>query len=468
MADPAGVLGEIVSRKRADLAVRFDGVTIDALRSRAVPTMRSLHAALSRPGIRFVMEVKRASPSGGPLRPGADPAAIARSYAPAAHAISVLTDTPYFGGSPADLEAVRKVFDGPVLAKDFFIDPRQIVEARIHGADAVLVMLSVLDDAEAAEMMAEARRFGMDCLVEAHDESEVARALALGAAIIGINNRDLRTLEVDLGVTERLAPLVPADRVLVSESGIASRGDVDRLGRYADAVLVGSALMRAPDPGAAARVLAFGRVKVCGITDAGDLAAAAQAGACWVGLVLVPETPRALSIDAAARLAADALLPLVGVFRDSEIDQVADAARRLGLAAVQLHGSEDARYLRTLRARLADACELWAAIAVGEGGEPGRRPDADRALFDTAAGGRFGGTGRAFDWSRLAGRDDLGDAILAGGLCAANAAAASRAGAYALDVGSGVESHPGRKDPARLDEFFAALRPSSRQERASC
>jgi len=468
VADPAGVLGEIVSRKRADLAARLDGVTLDTLRSHAEPTRRSLKEALCRPGMRFVMEVKRASPSGGTLRPGADPAAIARSYAPAADAISVLTDAPFFGGSAADLEAVRGVFDGPVLAKDFFIDLRQVAEARMHGADAVLVMLSVLDDGAAAAMMAEARRFAMDCLVEAHDESEAARAVALGAAIIGINNRDLRTLEIDLGVTERLGALIPADRVLVSESGISSRGDVDRLAPLADAVLVGSTLMRAPDPGAAARALAFGRVKICGITDADDLAAVARAGARWAGLVMVPGTPRALTIGAAARLAADAPLPLVGVFRDFGLDEVADAARQLGLAAVQLHGTEDARYMHTLRARLPEGCELWAAIPVGEGSEPSRRPGADRSLFDTTADGRFGGTGRAFDWSRLAGLDDLGDAIIAGGLCAANAAAASRTGAYALDVGSGVESHPGRKDPAKLHEFFEALRPQCQHERASC
>jgi indole-3-glycerol phosphate synthase/phosphoribosylanthranilate isomerase len=229
MIDPGGVLGEIVARKRADVAARLGGTGIEELRARAAPTRRSLRASLARPGARFIMEVKRASPSQGTLREQVDPAQVARAYRGAADAISVLVDTPYFGGSYADLAAVRAEFDGPILAKDFVVDPRQVPEARLHGADAILVMMSVLDDAEAAAVIAEARRLGMDALVEAHDEAELRRAVALGAQLIGINNRDLKTLRVDLAVTERLAPLVPADRILISESGIADRADVDRL-----------------------------------------------------------------------------------------------------------------------------------------------------------------------------------------------------------------------------------------------
>jgi indole-3-glycerol phosphate synthase/phosphoribosylanthranilate isomerase len=241
------------------------------------------------------MEVKRASPSEGAIREEADPAAVAAAYAGSADAISVLIDTPYFRGSLADLRAVRAVFDGPILAKDFVVDSRQVPEARIHGADAVLVMLSVLDDADAAAVIAEAARLRMDALVEAHDEEEVQRAVALGAAIIGINNRDLKSLKVDLAVTERLARLVPAGAVLVAESGIAGRADVERLAPIADAFLVGSSLMRAPDPALAARELVYGRVKVCGLTNAKDAATAQALGASYAGIVMVPGTPRARS-----------------------------------------------------------------------------------------------------------------------------------------------------------------------------
>ncbi len=235
MTEATGILAQIVARKRVDVAARLGGFGVEA----AEPTRRSLRAALARPGARFIMEVKRGSPSGGAIRPGSDAGALARAYRGAADAISVLTDAPYFGGSLEDLQAVRREFLGPILAKDFIVDPRQVAEARLHGADAVLVILAVLGDDEAAAVMAEARRLGMDVLVEAHTAGEVERAVRLRADIIGINNRDLDTLEIDLATTERLAGLVPPGTLVVSESGISSRSDVERLAPFADAFLVG-------------------------------------------------------------------------------------------------------------------------------------------------------------------------------------------------------------------------------------
>lgn len=462
-----GVLGEIVARKRRDVAERLGRIALADLRGRAAPTRRSLKAALGRPGARFVLELKRASPSHGSLRAEVDPAAMARAYKGAADAISVLTDAPYFGGSFADLEAVRAEYEGPILAKDFIVDVRQVAETRLHGADAVLVMLAVLEDDEAAAVLAEAERLGMDSVVEAHTEDEVRRAVALGAALIGINNRDLRTLKVDLATTERLARLVPADRLLIAESGIRDRSDVERLAPHADAFLIGSALVRAENPALAARALAFGRVKVCGLTEAHDVESAGDAGASYAGLVMVPNTPRAISLREAEAIVAEGGAPMfVGIFRNDKVMAVAMTARALGLHAVQLHGAEDAAYIRALRTLLPEKIEIWAASAVArEVPEP--RAGADRMLFDSVVGGRSGGTGRSFDWSRLKGRAELGRSLLAGGLNPANARAAARVGAYALDVGSGVEMAPGRKDAGRLAAFFDALRLPARGE-AEC
>ncbi|HEX8214013.1 MAG TPA: bifunctional indole-3-glycerol-phosphate synthase TrpC/phosphoribosylanthranilate isomerase TrpF [Allosphingosinicella sp.] len=464
------ILARIVERKRRDLVQRFAGVAIEDLRARTKPTRRSLRRALARPGARFIMEVKRSSPSEGTLRADADPAALARAYRGAADAISVLTDGPFFGGSFQDLEAVRAAYSGPILCKDFIVDQRQVAEARRHGADAILVMLSVLRDEEAREVISEAERLGMETLVEAHDETEVRRAVALGAPVIGINNRDLKTLEVDLAVTERLARLVPGDRILVSESGIRDRADVERLSGNADAFLVGSSLMRSGNPAAAARALAFGRVKVCGITDPLDAQMAAAMGASYAGIVMVPNTPRAVTLKEAWPIAAKAAaegIGTVGVFRHEKVMQVAHAAHVLGLDAVQLHGEEDAIYIRALRNMLPAPCEIWAAGAVGRDA-PGPRLGADRTLFDTSVNGRSGGTGLPFDWARVKGRSDLGRSVLAGGLSAANALAASRVGAFALDVGSGVEMWPGRKDAGKMQAFFEALRLPARNEPRPC
>lgn len=469
MRDLAGILGTIVDRKRADVRERF-ALSGDP-RHRAVPGVPGrLAAALAAPGLRFILEVKKASPSRGLIRPERRVADQVFAYGAAASAVSILTDAPFFGGSLEDLRAARSAFAGPVLAKDFFVDLRQVAEARLAGADAILLMLSVLADDEAAAMLAEARRLGMDALVEAHDADEVRRAVALGAAIIGINNRDLRTLEVDLAVTERLAPSVPSDRLIVAESGIASRADVQRIAPFVDACLVGTALMESADPGLAARAMAFGRVKVCGLREAEDIDAAAASGASHAGFVFVPGTPRAVGRgtgeDLSRRARAVGLRP-VGVFRNERVETVAAAARRLALDAVQLHGDEDARYVRALRALLPGEVELWRAAPVA-GEVPVVPPEADRTLFDTRAAGRSGGTGIPFDWTRIRERPDLGRALLAGGLTPENARAAASVGAWGLDVGSGVEARPGRKDHGRLSAFFEALRPAGRAGLASC
>ena len=464
-----GILEAIVERKRRDVSARLAGSSVESLRSQAEPSRRSLRAALARPGARFIMEVKRASPSQGLLRDQADPTAIAAAYSGAADAVSVLTDNPFFHGSLDDLAKVRLVFDGPILAKDFVVDPRQVPEARRHGADAVLAMLSVLSPAEAEQVIAEARRLGMEVIVEVHDEAQVEQALALDAPIIGINNRDLHTLEVNLAVTERLAPLIPADRLVVAESGIGGRADVDRLAGHADAFLVGSSLMRSPDPGRAARSLAFGRVKVCGLTSAAD-ARLAAGRATHGGMIFVAESRRRISRSEALPVAEAARasgLETVGVFRNTRLMQVAETARALALDVVQLHGEEDPDYIAALRNLVGGDTEIWAVSAVGAR-QPYRRTGADRTIYDSERNGRCGGTGRAFDWARLRDSGALGADVVAGGLFPGNAAAAARLGAFALDVNSGVESAPGRKDEVKIQAFFEALRAPKRGENRPC
>ena len=441
----ADVLAWIVARKRIEVAARLAGPVA------AEPTTRSLDAALRQRGARFIMEVKRASPSGH--RSAVSVEAAVAAYAPIADAISVLTDGEDFGGSLDDLTMVRGSFDGPILAKDFIVDPAQVSEARAYGADAVLAMMSVLDDAGAKAVLDEARRLGMDAIVEVHDEAELARALALGAKIVGINNRDLKTLRTDLAVTERLAGLVPEDVLVISESGISTHRDVERLSPIADAFLVGSALMAAPDVAQAARALVHGRVKVCGLTRVEDVALAARCGATHAGMIFVAGTPRAIDLEHARPLAEAARaggMKTVGVFRDSPPADVAAVAHALLLDVVQLHGGEQVAAVRSVLPEV----ELWAVVA--DGGAP--RAGADRTLFDSG----IGGSGTVFDWTSIAGRAELPSAFLAGGIGPANAALAAQVGAYGLDVGSSIEARAGEKDPDKMKALFAALRPPCR------
>jgi len=323
-------------------------------------------------------------------------------------------------------------------------------------------MLSLLDDESALAMIDEARRFNMDALVEVHDEAEIRRALGLGAPLIGINNRDLRDLSIDLGTTERLARMAP-DRLIVSESGLARRVDVDRLAPHADGFLIGSALMRSDDPARAARELVFGRVKLCGLTSADDVHASRPAS--FAGFVFVPGTPRHLTPDEAAPLAGQARRAgsaPVGVFRDAQLRTVGDVAALLNLAAVQLHGREDIEYVRALRRELPRSCEIWTAVGVGREALASRV--GDRMLFDNGSGG----SGQSFDWRMIERHPLLGEGIVAGGLGVGNVQAAMQLGAYAIDVGSSVDSAPGRKSPHKIAALFEALRPSSRQRLGAC
>jgi indole-3-glycerol phosphate synthase len=254
------ILDDILLRTRADLEARKRDKPIAELErvAAAQPPARSLAAALRRPGaIACIAEFKRRSPSAGWMGERADLVTTARSYTVGgAAAMSVLTDGPFFGGALEDLVTARAAAPFPVLRKDFIVDRYQIVEARAAGADALLLIVAALDDAPLRDLLVAARAVGLEVLVEAHDEAEVSRAVAAGAEIIGINNRDLRTFTVDRELAIRLRPRVPAERLVVAESGIRDASDVARLrAAGVDGMLVGETLMRAPDPAAALRAL---------------------------------------------------------------------------------------------------------------------------------------------------------------------------------------------------------------------
>jgi indole-3-glycerol phosphate synthase len=243
------ILDEILANKRREIAERRGlRATFDL---DGMPPTRPFAVALRQPGLSVIAEFKRRSPSGGLIRRDAEPGDIARTYAAAgAAALSVLTDETYFGGSDADLRDARAACALPVLRKDFVVDAYQVYEARAIGADAVLLIVRALADAELCSLLGLAHEFGMDALVETHSADEVERALAAGAEIVGVNNRDLDTLTTDVSLAPRLRGLVPSDRVFVAESGISSPEHMRVLADAGvDAVLIGESLLRAPEPG---------------------------------------------------------------------------------------------------------------------------------------------------------------------------------------------------------------------------
>jgi indole-3-glycerol phosphate synthase len=255
----ASILDRIVQTKKDEVKRAAPRLAEFRDMTRQAQAPRGFAAALRRPAeVRLLAEVKRRSPSAGDIRPGADPAEVARAYVQGgAAALSVLTDREYFGGDLEFLRAVKGAVDVPVIRKDFLIDPVQVWEARAAGADAVLLIARILDQPLLHDLHGLARDLGMDVLVEAHTEAELERALQAGATLVGVNNRDLDTFVTDLDLSLRLAPRVPPRITYVAESGIRTADDVDRLGAAGvDAILVGESLMRQADLTAAAAALA--------------------------------------------------------------------------------------------------------------------------------------------------------------------------------------------------------------------
>jgi len=378
--------------------------------------------ALAAPGLGAIAEVKRRSPSAGDLRPDADPAALSMQFAAAgAAAVSILVDE-RFGGCLGDLRAARSATPAPLLAKGFFREEAQLDDLRHAGADAVLLLLRDLDDRRAAAMLARAGELGLDALVEAHDAAELTRAVELGAEVIGVNARDLDTFEVDLGAALELVASAPSDRVVVAESGVSARaqGAAAELAG-ADAILVGSALMRASDPAAKLReLLARPLVKVCGLTRAADVAVAAEAGADLAGFILARETPRRAPSVLPVPETMLSVAVFVGERGEAPSDLVQLYSRENG------HRGRDGVLLRG---------DLQVALVVDRAW---REEDPEHLERASAAEGRI---------------------VLAGGLSPENVGEAIEAvQPWAVDASSSLELEPGIKDHDRVRAFVAAVR----------
>ncbi len=384
--------------------------------------MSRFRDALAGDGLAAIAEVKRRSPSAGDLRPDADPAALAASFERAgAAAVSILVDE-RFAGSPADLAAASSAGSLPLLAKGFFSERGQLEELRALGADAVLLLLRDLDDGRMRELLGAATELGLDVLVEAHDAEELRRAVELDAAVIGINARDLSTFEIDRRAQLELVEAVPRDRVVVAESAIGARAhaaEAELAG--ADAVLVGSTLMRAPDPAAKLEeLIARPLVKVCGLTREEDVAVAAEAGADLAGFVLAKETPRR----------APAVLPVPDTMLSVavHVGEITDD----GADLVQLYARENGHRARE-------------GVLLRRGREVARVVDRDWAEDDPE------------HLQRAEAAD--GRVVLAGGLSPENVREAiERVRPWAVDASSSLETEPGVKDHARVRAYVEAAR----------
>jgi len=447
------VLAKIVADKAIWVEARKEQQPLASFQNDVVPSSRRFYDALKGARTAFILECKKASPSKGVIRDDFDPARIAEVYKHHASAISVLTDEKYFQGSFDFLPIVSQIAPQPILCKDFIIDAYQIWLARFYQADACLLMLSVLDDEQYRQLAAVAHSLNMGVLTEVSNEEELERAIAREANVVGINNRDLRDLSIDLNRTRQLAPRLGAGVTVISESGINTYAQVRELSHFANGFLIGSAMMSCEDLNVAVRRVLLGENKVCGLTRGQDAAAALEAGAIYGGLIFVDGSPRTLSESQARDVMAAAPLSYVGVFRDAPVEDVVAKAENLSLAAVQLHGSEDQHYIDALRQALPAQIQIWKAQSVSNTLPPRDLNHVDKYVLDNGQGG----TGQRFDWSLLNG-EKLDNVLLAGGLSPDNCVEAAKAGCAGLDFNSGVESQPGIKDASKLASVFKTLR----------
>lgn len=447
------VLEKIVQDKAIWVEARQQQQPLSTFQNSIEPSSRHFYDALQGARTAFILECKKASPSKGVIREDFDPAAIAGVYRHYASAVSVLTDEKYFQGDFAFLPIVSAAITQPVLCKDFIIDPYQIYLARYYQADAILLMLSVLDDEQYRQLAAVAHSLKMGFLTEVSNEEELERAIALQAKVVGINNRDLRDLSIDLNRTRQLAPRLSHGVTVISESGINSYADIRELSHFANGFLIGSSLMEETDLTAAVRRVTLGSNKVCGLTRAEDARAAYEAGAIFGGLIFAEGSPRQIDTATAQSVMAAAPLRYVGVFRNASVSDIVTQVSALSLSAVQLHGDETPAFVADLRAALPATVQIWKALRI-EGHLPARDwPHVDRYVFDNGNGG----TGQRFDWSLLQGQT-LNNVLLAGGLGADNCVEAAQLGCAGLDFNSGVESAPGIKDARKIAAVFQTLR----------
>lgn len=448
------ILAKIVEAKRKWLFAKKRLFPLDVFKDEVTKTDRSFYDALTSEKAVFILECKKGSPSKGLIRKKFDLNEIASVYKKYANAISVLTDEEFFMGSFANLGTVRNQVSQPILCKDFIIDEYQIYLERHYKADAILLMLSILDDSEYRKLAKVANRLGMGILTEASNEEELQRAINLKAKVIGINNRNLRDLSIDLNTTRVLAPKVPKGTIIISESGIYKNQEIRELRKFANGFLIGSSIMGERNLELAVRKIIYGFNKVCGLTSVENAQKAYNAGAVYGGFIFVKKSPRYVDFDMAKSITKKINLNYVGVFANVNIEDVVNASYNLKLRAIQLHGNEDQEYVDALKARLHRNCQIWKAYGV-DNTIPKFLDNVDYHLLDAQVDGQFGGTGKSFDWDLI---DNKNNIILAGGLNSKNIAKAIELKCSAYDINSGVESEPGQKDQKKLREVFEIIR----------
>ena len=457
----SSILNTIVAYKKDYVAQQKIDIPLDTFQGDITKSDRDFYQAFynkkSANEMAFILECKKASPSKGLIRAHFDVSEIARTYAPYATATSVLTDEKIFQGSFDFLPLAKSATHTPILCKDFFIDPYQVYYARHRGANAILLMLSVVDDATYRELSTIAHDLGMGVLTEVINESEAQRAIDLGAKIIGINNRNLHDLSTDITRTRVLRKHLPNDVIVISESGIYTFADTMTLRPDCDGFLVGSSLMAQDDIDRACRSLVMGKNKICGLTKPEHAQSAYENGAVYGGLIFAKKSKRYVDTEIAKSIIQSAPLQYIGVFVDEDNNTIIQMVNDLKLSGVQLHGNETDTDIDILK-KACPSITVIKAIGVDMNATAFDIPvqNADYYVIDTAVDGQSGGTGLSFNWNSIP--DSLRDkCLLSGGIGVDEIPHAIEQKCMGLDMNSKLENPPPTKDTKLIEQALTAI-----------
>lgn len=437
------ILQKIVEQKKKEISsIKTDLSTLES-------SKRNFRACLKGKN-NIIAEIKRKSPSEGELIENLNIKSIIEIYDKYANAISVVTDKRFFNGDIKDIKEIKKFTALPVLCKDFVIDEKQIFELRYYGADAVLLIASILSKEQINRFIDIAKRYSMDCLLEAHTEEELKKVLGTKAEIIGINNRDLSNFKVDIKTTKKLKKLISKDKIIVSESGFNNINEIESAN--VNAVLVGTSLLKSENISGKLQSLRKPKVKICGITNMEDAYVAVRYGADFLGFNFYKKSPRYISPEKAEEIIKN--LPnstaSVGVFVNEHEESVKKIADFTGLDFLQFHGNETPEYCFSFSSPVIKTFHIKNEI------KNNKNYKIFAYMFDTYDEKMFGGTGKSFDFNLI--RKNKNKIFLAGGVNINNVEKALAIGPYCVDVCSGVEKRKGIKDARKIKKLVGMVR----------
>ncbi|CAL4321267.1 Tryptophan biosynthesis protein TrpCF [Buchnera aphidicola (Thelaxes suberi)] len=401
----------------------------------------------------LILEIKKSSPSLGKIVNNFDIYTISRIYKKYATCVSVLTDEVFFSGKFEYIPIVKSIVNKPILCKDFFIDTYQVYLSRFYQADAILLMLSILNDQQFLLLYQLAKQLNMNVITEINNVDELNRAIKLKSEIIGINNRNLHDLNIDINRTIKLAPLIPNNIIKISESGIKNYATLNKLKKIVDGFLIGSFIMKHKDHKEGIHKIIFGKNKICGITRVKDAYNSKKIGAIFGGMIFVKKSQRKINLQIAKNIIDTINLKYVAVFQNEKIEKIVKIATTLKLYAIQLHGNENQFYINALKEKIPYPLFIWKVISIHDTIPKFYFDNIQYFLYDN----QNGGTGTSFNWSLLT-KKIYTNSILSGGINANNCQYAAQLGFDGLDLNSGVEIEPGIKSKKKIKNVFELIK----------